>query len=222
MFQSRLRTRRYVGFLRCCEYPWTVFGCNQIFRGWGTCRNMRRQVHRCRVRFCPTSFFSFLFLHTLRHTNEEHCLIHHVWNYFWSICLRVHVWCQCIESVFFKSRLVLLNKQSKATRWVLETCLIVGLGPFIIILITAWLSSKTYNIALEPECVPLDGPWSMCWSDRHWYSWLELVFACVIEELPTSFSLTLLHLWFCWFGSVKNENFNHKMPKIESGNAIHV
>ena len=43
------------------------------------------------------------------------------------------------------------------TLWVLDTCLIVGLRPLIIISITASLSSKTYNIALESECVPLDG-----------------------------------------------------------------
>ena len=32
-----------------------------------------------------------------------------------------------------------------------------GLRPLIIILITASLSSKTYNIALGPECVVFDG-----------------------------------------------------------------
>ena len=36
----------------------------------------------------------------------------------------------------------LSNNQSKATLWVLDTCLIVGIRPFIIILITASLSSK--------------------------------------------------------------------------------
>ena len=43
------------------------------------------------------------------------------------------------------SRLILSNNQSRATLWVLETCLIVGLLPFMIILITASLSSNTYN-----------------------------------------------------------------------------
>ena len=38
-----------------------------------------------------------------------------------------------------------------------DTCLIVGLRPFIVILITASLSSKTYNMALGPECIPFDG-----------------------------------------------------------------
>ena len=45
------------------------------------------------------------------------------------------------------SRLIRSNNQSRATLWVLETCLIVGLMPLIIILITASLSSKTYNKA---------------------------------------------------------------------------
>ena len=37
--------------------------------------------------------------------------------------------------------------QSRPTLWVLETFLIVGLLPFMIILITASLSSNTYNKA---------------------------------------------------------------------------
>ena len=40
-----------------------------------------------------------------------------------------------------------IKKQPRATLWVLETCLIVGLLPFMIILITAWLSLKKYNKA---------------------------------------------------------------------------
>ena len=44
-----------------------------------------------------------------------------------------------------------------------------------------------------------------CWSDPDWCSWLELVFACLTEELSTSFDVALLHLWFCWFGLVGNE-----------------
>ena len=51
------------------------------------------------------------------------------------------------------SKLTLSNNQSRATLWVRGTCLIVGILPLVIILIAASLSSKTYNIALEPECV---------------------------------------------------------------------
>ena len=45
------------------------------------------------------------------------------------------------------SKLILSNNQSRAILWILETCLIVGLLPFMIILITASLSSNTYNKA---------------------------------------------------------------------------
>ena len=44
-----------------------------------------------------------------------------------------------------ESRLIRSNNQSRATLWVLATCLIVGFLPFIMILITASLSSNTYN-----------------------------------------------------------------------------
>ena len=44
-------------------------------------------------------------------------------------------------------KLILSNNHSRATLWVLETCLIVGLLPFMVILITASLSSKIYNKA---------------------------------------------------------------------------
>ena len=41
------------------------------------------------------------------------------------------------------SKLIVSNNHSKAALWILETCLIVGLLPLIIILITASLSSNT-------------------------------------------------------------------------------
>ena len=44
-------------------------------------------------------------------------------------------------------KLILSNNQSRATLWNLETCLIGGLMSLMIILITASLTSKMYNIA---------------------------------------------------------------------------
>ena len=52
-----------------------------------------------------------------------------------------------------------------------------------------------------------------CWSDPAWCSGLELAFACLTEELPTGFSVALLHLWFCWLGSVRNEILQSLNPK---------
>ena len=68
IFQLRLRTRRFVR-LRIssrpgCPFPCScefhrMWGCNQIFRGWGTCRNSWRQVHRCRSDFATILSSSF-------------------------------------------------------------------------------------------------------------------------------------------------------------------
>ena len=34
-----------------------------------------------------------------------------------------------------------------------------------------------------------------CWSDLDWGSWLDSVFALFVEDLPTGFSMAVLHLW---------------------------
>ena len=59
------------------------------------------------------------------------------------------------------SRLIRSNNQSRATLWVLETCFIVGLLPLIIILITASLSSNTYNKASRLADWTFEGTESM-------------------------------------------------------------
>ena len=66
------------------------------------------------------------------------------------------------------------------------------------------MSSKIYNTALDPN-VPRLMERDQHWSDRDWCAWLESVSACLVECLPTSFTVALLHLWFCWFGLVRNE-----------------
>ena len=65
---------------------------------------------------------------------------------------------------FFGSKLIRSNNQSSATLWVLETCLIVGLLPLIIILITASLSSNTYNKASWREDWTFEGTQSILFS----------------------------------------------------------
>ena len=56
-----------------------------------------------------------------------------------------------------ESKLIRSHNQSCVTLWVLETCLIVGLLPFMIILITASLSSNTYNKASWSEDWTFEG-----------------------------------------------------------------
>ena len=55
------------------------------------------------------------------------------------------------------SKLIRSNNQSSATLWVLETSLIVGLLPLMIILITVSLSSNTYNKASWCENCTFEG-----------------------------------------------------------------
>ena len=88
-------------------------------------------------------------------------------------------------------KLIRSNNQSRATLWVLETCLIVGLLPFMIILITVSLSSNTNNKA-------------------SW--WEELTF----ERITLSKSLTTLwegwRLWIVWRGERTSRLFFSKPP----------
>ena len=42
-----------------------------------------------------------------------------------------------VSNLNLESKLIMSNNQSKASLWVLDTCLIVGVRPLIIILITA-------------------------------------------------------------------------------------
>ena len=92
-----------------------------------------------------------------------------------------------------ESQLIRSNIQSRATLWVLETCLIVGLLHFMIILITASLSSNTYNKA----------SW---WEDR------------TFEGIKSTLSKSLITLWYCsrlwivWGGEQASRLFNNGSP----------
>ena len=50
-----------------------------------------------------------------------------------------------VTDLNFGSKFILSNNQSRATLWVRETCLIAGLRPLIIILITASWSQKRHT-----------------------------------------------------------------------------
>ena len=127
-------------------------------------------------------------------TNEKDCSIRLVWNFLWSIRLRVYVWCCWILA----SWLILSNNPTRATLWNRATCLIVGLRSFIMILITA-LSSKTHEIAPGPECVVFDGMWSMLVDVLE----LRCKYACFASQLSTGFPITFS--WVHLFSSVRNE-----------------
>ena len=82
--------------------------------------------------------------------NTESDSTHLSRNFLYLECLQVSFWCQHIWFGFWVPSWSYQNNLSRATLWVLDTCLIVGLRPLIVILITASLSSKMYN---------WDSPW---------------------------------------------------------------
>ena len=119
----------------------------------------RDQIHH-RLRFCCDSFFTCIFLCSFRHrvntidgpemtdVEQTQKMIPFITSEI-SLCQYV---CELVlVSMYYiwilGSKLILSNNQSRATLWVLETCLIAGLLQFMIILITASLSSNTYNKA---------------------------------------------------------------------------
>ena len=93
--------------------------------------------------------------------------------------------------------------------WHMSRC---GLRPLTSILITASLSSKTYNTALEPECVPLGGKWSVLVRSRLVFV-VGVCFRMFVWGVADRFLRGSLTSWFCWFGLVRNEMLQSLKPK---------
>ena len=89
------------------------------------------------------------------------------------------------------SKLMLSNNQSSSTLWVVDTCLIVGLLPSMIILITASLSSNVYNCPSDGEEVAFLVAWSRF--DNCSTFWLTFVWAWICD----SANIFLLLDWCC-------------------------
>ena len=110
------------------------------------------------------------------------------------------------------SKLILSNNQPRETLWVLDTYLIVGLLPLIVILITASLSSNTYNIALDYEKFASAGTLS---------TWNKSELSCVLDVVRcTRFpgadeSLVLLD-WFCLQWNTSTTEFQRSKAGIPS------
>ena len=126
----------------------------------------------------------------------------------------------CLVSMYriwiLESRLILSNNQSKAILWVLDTCLIVeshcGTSAFYYHLNHGFIVLKHTTQHWKEKVFRLMER-DQYWSDRDWCAQLESVFACLVECLPTSFSVALLHLWFCCCVLVRNEIFQSPNPK---------
>ena len=98
-------------------------------------------------------------------------------------------------------KLILSNKQSSATLSVLDTCLIVGLLPLMIILITASLSPKMYNWDSHWEECVCGGTWSHMRQLFNISVSLLFGFGCVSRVVSCLASVSRCPMSWC-FGAV--------------------
>ena len=108
------------------------------------------------------------------------------------------------------------NSQSRATLWVLETCLIVGLLPLMIILITASLSSNKHNKASWRADWTFGGTESMSfitliflWSS--WRLWTSLSSCPDPSETRETFQRT---------ETIRSHNSRASKPSIQSQSSV--
>ena len=97
------------------------------------------------------------------------------------------------------SKLILSNNLSNATQWVLDACLIIGLRPLMIILITAPLSSKTQSCASHWEEVAFVETWSRF--DNCSTFWLPFFFNLTLDmrtQFPAASLNPVLFPEACW------------------------
>ena len=129
----------------------------------------------------------------------------------------------CLVSLYLisilGSKLILSNNPSRETLWVLDTCLIVGLLPFTLILITASLSSNTYNTAIDRENLTFEGTLSI---------WNNSELSCTVEVFVWLFFrvlvMTRCHRFPCADGPlvfirlvlVAMKYFCNQIPKVQS------
>ena len=95
-------------------------------------------------------------------------------------------------SWIFRSKLIRSNNQFKATRWVLDTCLIVGLRPFIIIRRTSHQIKKTSRSTKHNQHYSSQ---ESCWIGTLVWFWV-----CLFDGvLRNMFPCTLPLDFFSWF-----------------------
>ena len=162
---------------RSSRHP-RAFWCNRTWCDRGTWRHrIRRTIHHCWARLGHNPFSFFLFFGIFNNVDASSILTcasaawpeHPQSLEMISMTFAAVIWdaddpCFLVSMyliLIFGSKLIRSNNQSRATRWVLETCLIVELLPLIIILITASLSSNTYNKASWCENWTFEGTQSI-------------------------------------------------------------
>ena len=113
-------------------------------------------------------------------------------------------------------KLILSDNQSSTTLWVLDTCLVVGLLPLMITLITASLSSKMYNWDSHwEECVLVDtkSTTNNC-SNSLFRASVDVSVLFFVNGMISCLAQVLqCCLW--------TKHLNHNIPKVESRQSVH-
>ena len=236
ILQSRLRTRAsdfwissHPAFRFPCSYKYPKsFGCNRTFCGWGTCRKMWRQVIAADFDFatlvsspfCSCILFAIVSgrlvkLEFLAQQEELKTLMLDNWRrLFHSSRVKLPLvkmsarWCVVsnVSSLNFSIKIIPVTHPKQLCGFLTHVSwLDFGLSfPF------------NYGFTVLKDIQHSIGTrmcsvwWNVINVDQ---AWLEFVHACFVDDLPTSFPVALLHLWFCWFGSVKNEILQSLNPK---------
>ena len=131
----------------------------------------------------------------------------------------------CLVSTYliwtWVSRLILSSNQSKATLWVLDTCLTVGLRPLMIILLSAFDDHVNYSTEFRypQRCTPSQpNREDFAFDDQHYSDqncraglepWFCSGCACLMLCYTTSFFV--FDLW--WFGEEWNPSRIN--PKVQ-------
>ena len=200
---------------RSYEYSRT-FGCHQTFCGWGTCRDNVRFIA---VDFDFATLLSFPFCSCILFAIVLAQLIKLEFWAQWD-----GWWRRLFRSLRVKSSLVKMSASwclvALHQIWILESRSILSKQPIQSNSEGLWNMShcgtSTFDDHSDYHLIVLEdtqhsigsGMCSAWWNVinfGHWCSWFESVFACLIEDLPTSFTVALLHLWLCWFVLGRNE-----------------
>ena len=119
------------------------------------------------------------------------------------------------------SILVLSNNQSKATLWVLDTSLIVGLLPMIIIFKSRLHCPQTRTTSQWTEkiwCSKAHYRYEIVQNYRAWLElWFNFSFVCSTWRDAKKGFPVLMNPWFYWIGFGKNGTLpwpNSKDPKL--------
>ena len=169
--KSTLRRMSLVQYSSCCRVSPKLsaspdFQMQSDSMRWRILSPKKRLIHRCWTRLGHNSIFFFLILYPRRHCGAAYQAeilgaasgaeiddIKQMKKIFPLITCEISFSQKVCELVFginvsnlnFTIKINPVKQLTTAALWVLDTCLVVGLRPFIIILITASLSSKTQH-----------------------------------------------------------------------------